>query len=93
MTDNILYSSWYLNGKYGVSMYMGSALTPTDYEVERHTYTRIRDQYSDFESYWDGNANSLIIFYDVQAQLDAAAEMAEADDLAATMDDASWRMQ
>ena len=90
MTDNILHSTWYLNGEYGVSMYIGSALTPTDYEVERHTYERYRDQYRDFEDYWDGNANSLIIFYDRDAQIAHYNAMAELHERNAQAVDAGY---
>ena len=50
-------------------------MTPTDYEVERHTYERYRDRYQQYETYWDGNANSLITFYDVAAQVDEAEQI------------------
>lgn len=92
MTDNILHSSWYMNGEYGVSFYIGSAMTPTDYEVERAQFVAICQKYIpfiDYESYVDDG--NFVTFYDVQAQLDAHA--AEADDIRQTQDDASYRSQ
>jgi hypothetical protein len=91
MTNPILYATEHMAGKYRAGYYINSALSPTWYDLERADYEKTRDQYQPFEEYWDGDHGNLIVFYDTAAQLEA--HNAEADDLAETQDDASYRSQ
>lgn len=69
-SKGLLYSTEHLDGHYRAGFYINSALAPSYFTISQEEYVKIRGQYESYESYWDGPADSLIIFYDVQAQLD-----------------------
>ena len=79
MENGLLYSLEFTGGQYRAGFYIGSAMTPSYFNIDEREYLKLRDRYAEFIDYWDGPPESQVIFYDAKAQVDYCTAWMDAE--------------